>query len=315
MLPNSRSTSGSRFTSDSYSSLPPASGAPRQVRKAYFAAVGDLESKTAALGKLKASAGTPAVDAKMPAAEQALAACEVEEAQTKTALASVTDRLLGEVARFKAAKADDMRKVWAVPVRLCVCVCVCMCVRGVGDGARRVLQVAACQGLKWRAPRQRPREVWWWCMVVLLAGGNTPAWRLGEKAKRGRPGSDVAPRFPPRGCSLRFALLLQVVLDYVQLQIEYNKQMEQQWSDLIPVIEAIQVRRGCARLLQIGEVEADGMGGGGSCRCKACSRCRACIYLERPGSVQGTARLDAQMSNPRRSLPRGCLSRLRRCPR
>lgn len=33
----------------------------------------------------------------------------------------------------------------------------------------------------------------------------------------------------------------KVVLDYVQLQIEYNKQMEQQWASLVPEIEAIQV--------------------------------------------------------------------------
>ena len=33
----------------------------------------------------------------------------------------------------------------------------------------------------------------------------------------------------------------KVVLDYVQLQIEYNKQMEQQWAELVPEIEAIQV--------------------------------------------------------------------------
>jgi sorting nexin-1/2 len=33
----------------------------------------------------------------------------------------------------------------------------------------------------------------------------------------------------------------KIVLDYVQLQVEYNKQMEQQWAELVPSIEAIPV--------------------------------------------------------------------------
>lgn len=33
----------------------------------------------------------------------------------------------------------------------------------------------------------------------------------------------------------------KVVLDYVQLQIEYNKRMEQQWAALVPEIEAINI--------------------------------------------------------------------------
>ena len=39
----------------------------------------------------------------------------------------------------------------------------------------------------------------------------------------------------------------KVVLDYVQLQIEYNKQMEQQWAALVPDIEAIQVDKAAKR--------------------------------------------------------------------
>jgi sorting nexin-1/2 len=111
------------------------------VRKAYFAAAADVEAKAAAVQKLKA-AGTPAADGKVPVAEAAVAAAEAAEAVAKESLVEVTARLLGEVARFKRVKADEMRKV---------------------------------------------------------------------------------------------------VLDYVQLQIEYNKQMEQRWADLVPQIEAIQV--------------------------------------------------------------------------
>merc|ERR1712178_235527 len=33
----------------------------------------------------------------------------------------------------------------------------------------------------------------------------------------------------------------KVVLDYVQLQIEYSKRMEQQWAALVPEIEAINI--------------------------------------------------------------------------
>ena len=37
-----------------------------------------------------------------------------------------------------------------------------------------------------------------------------------------------------------------MVLDYVQLQIQYNKRMEQQWALLVPEIEAIDVDQGGA---------------------------------------------------------------------
>ena len=40
---------------------------------------------------------------------------------------------------------------------------------------------------------------------------------------------------------LSFSRHFQVVLDYVQLQIQYNKRMEQQWATLVPEIEAIDV--------------------------------------------------------------------------
>lgn len=113
------------------------------VRKAYFAALGDLEAKKATVVKLKAATLKPEqAETKIPSAEQAVDDAEVAEAAAKATLEEVTARVLGEVGRFKRAKADDMRKV---------------------------------------------------------------------------------------------------VLDYVQLQIEYNKEMEQQWATLIPEIESIQV--------------------------------------------------------------------------
>ena len=61
--------------------------------------------------QLKAQVGTPAADAKTPAAEEAVMAAEQAAEQSKGELATVTARLLGEVARFKQSKADDMRKV------------------------------------------------------------------------------------------------------------------------------------------------------------------------------------------------------------
>jgi len=54
----------------------------------------------------------------------------------------------------------------------------------------------------------------------------------------------------------------KVVLDYVQLQIEYNKQMEQQWAALVPDIEAIQVEKVAKR--SIFEPPSGGDGGGRS---------------------------------------------------
>jgi len=113
------------------------------MRKSYFGAVGDLEVKKAAVAHLEAAVGNPASEQKLPDAQKALTTAEETESNAKAELTTVTGRLLGEVSRFKRAKADDMRKV---------------------------------------------------------------------------------------------------VLDYVQLQIEYNKQMEQQWSDLVPEIESIQVK-------------------------------------------------------------------------
>jgi sorting nexin-1/2 len=112
------------------------------LRKSYFAAVGDMESKQATVAHYEATISTPSSEFRLPEAKVALTAAQEVELKMKQELEMVTGRLLGEVNRFKRAKADDMRKV---------------------------------------------------------------------------------------------------VLDYVQLQIEYNKQMEQQWADLVPEVERIQV--------------------------------------------------------------------------
>lgn len=81
----------------------------QECRRSYFMALGDVESKTGSLQRLK-EAATPN-EVKIRTAEDALSKAQDRETELKQVLADVSGRTLTEVQRFKHTKANDMRKV------------------------------------------------------------------------------------------------------------------------------------------------------------------------------------------------------------